>query len=83
MRFYKVDDSCGAVFCGTIAEAHATAKGGSFNKLYVEIEEVEVPTDKAGVLDILNTNPGELQFKALRKWCLTPRGGLQEEKPDA
>lgn len=91
MRFYKVDDTQKARFAPTLKEAQNLARDGysvegedgdpvalAFNRFDVIISEVEVPTDKLGVLVLLNTDPRECGFKVIREWELTPRGGLRE-----
>lgn len=88
MRFYRIEDKGSQqVFCGTLADAHRRAKdrlpgsGPVFDLFYVEIHEVEVPTDKRGVLTLLNDDPSTLDFKVLRRWDLSSRGGLHELQP--
>lgn len=83
MKFYRINDTALTSFAGTIAAAHKAAKSGHFNKLDVQIDEVEVPTDKTGVLQLLTDDPAKMEFKVLRSWQLTARGGLEEVKGEA
>lgn len=84
MRFYLIDDTHKFLYAPTIADAHKRAKdeapdqGPKFDRFDVSISEVEVPTDKAGILTLLNDDPGTWSFKILRTWELTGRGGLKE-----
>lgn len=82
MRFYHVTDGANRRYCTTLSEAHATAK--LYNRYFVEINEVEVPTDKENVARLLNAEGGHemsRQYGDARSWVLTPRGGLREVKP--
>lgn len=53
----------------------------------VIVEEVEMPTDKASLICLLNDDgDGDhlaLIFTTLRTWRGTSRGGLKEELPEA
>lgn len=80
MRFYCIDDTALSFWAGTLGEARRIAKSGTadgkkFMRDWVRIEEVEVPTDKAGVLALLNGT--ERNEKTLRVWSMTDRGGLR------
>lgn len=77
MQFYKLingEPDTDAVYYGVIKEAHNAAKESPY-RLLARIELVEVPTDKEGVLELLN---GSVPEKVLRTWRLTSRGGLLE-----
>jgi hypothetical protein len=74
MRFYYVSDTEHSVYCDTLTEARATAK--TLNIDWVQITEVEVPTDKENMRRLLNGSGGTEQH--LRRWSLTPRGGMRE-----
>lgn len=81
MRFYHVTDGANRRYCTTLAEAHATAK--LYNRDDVEINEVEVPSDKDNVARLLNADGGfEVNDPDARRWVLTPRGGLRELKEE-
>lgn len=83
MRFYYVSDTADRRYCMTLAEAHATAK--LYNRFDVEINEVEVPTDKDNLARLLNGEGGHemaRQYTGGRCWVLTPRGGLRELKEE-
>ena len=80
MKAYRTirDGFEGADYDGTLSDAHATAKTLQPRDA-VRIELVEVPTDKEGILALLNrmetvTNT----FTVERTWALTARGGLHE-----
>lgn len=62
----------------TLAEAHTAAKGyAGWQRDYVRIELIDVPTDKAGVLALLQGHSLD-DFQPVKTWKLTPRGGLRE-----
>lgn len=77
MRFYEVtkNGNCEG-FYPTQAHAHDHAKSVHTGKVY--IDEVEVPTDKDGLLALLNTPATARLFPTLRTWTLTPRGGMAQ-----
>lgn len=84
MRFFFVSDTVQHIYSGTLSQAHHLAKNGKqdgrpFRQDWVKIEEVEIATDKAGILALLNGVGGNEM--PIREWTLTPRGGLHEEKP--
>lgn len=79
MKFYHVTDTINQEWHGTLAEAHAYAK--KLSRFEVSITEVEVATDKAGVLYLLKHGT-PLQTSG-RVWVLTNRGGLKEEKDES
>lgn len=65
----------------TREEAHRKLKAAPRRgECYIDL--IEVDTDKAGVLAILNRDPDTNPFgKVLRSWDLTHRGGLRELSP--
>jgi hypothetical protein len=82
MQFYRVylqrpgGEREGNFHHGTMAEAHKEAK--AFQKedwRHVYVDLIDVPTDKQGVLNLLQRSYVE-PFPALRTWELTTRGGL-------
>jgi len=78
MRFYEVTYARAGsepAFYGTQADAHDAARGHP-DRARVYIDEVEVPTDKAGLLVLLNAPVIARLFPTLRTWRLSPRGGL-------
>lgn len=66
-------------FFATLADAHKAGK--RFHYMYGDlcITAVEVDTDKAGVLRLLN---GHIQREATRFWIFTKRGGIVETDRD-
>ena len=63
------------VYSATLKEAHDAAKQVA-SRIDARVELVDVMTDKASIVGILN---GESKlFELLRTWKLTPRGGLTE-----
>lgn len=62
----------------TLDEAHKAAKGyPDYDRPYVFVDMIDIPTDKAGVLDLLRGY--QIQDVApKRNWRLTKRGGLEE-----
>lgn len=75
MKFYQVDDKD---FFPTLGDAHDAGKlvEPSFRP-DVRIREVDVETDKAGVLQLLNKGTPVVSASN-RCWKLTQRGGLVE-----
>lgn len=88
MKFYKIDGLVGrslSPYCGTLSDAHEDAKKHAPEPVYrkdVLIQEVEVATDKDGVLKLLNEH-APLIRNVGRTWGLTARGGLNEIIVDA
>lgn len=83
MRFYRVTDgrtSGQPDYYPSLEAAHKAAKE-FFYRFDAEIIEVEVDTDKAGVLKLLNFEGG-VEAEQLRRFCLTPRGGLRPSEPE-
>lgn len=90
MQFYQVIESqtdehmASAVYAGTLSDAHAAAKviaGRIEDAVYrseIRILLVEIPTDKASLVDILNGGPLVHVKEAGRAWSLTNRLGLKE-----
>jgi len=83
MKFYHVeaaedDANQRGVWYATLSAAHKDQKGRwpAVFRPTVRIYEVEVPTDKDGVLLLLN-GIGE-GVKSGRVWTLSSRGGLAE-----
>ena len=63
----------------TLADAHHVARGYSASdRPFVYVEQIDVPTDKAGILDLLRGYSPTEDFPAVRSWTLTSRGGLRE-----
>jgi hypothetical protein len=80
MKAYRVirDGAERADYEGTLSDAHATAKALTPRDA-VRIELVEVPTDKEGVLALLNRPQTVTQtFAVEQTWALTARGGLRD-----
>lgn len=64
---------------GTKGDAHEWVKNNVGKAYWPEatITEVDMQTDKAGIVAALTGEPIET---VLRTWGITPRGGLKEEK---
>lgn len=83
MRFYELRENDGPVdgtFVGTFAEARAWARTKkashpSWDLCNLRVVEVDVRTDKEGVLACLAWRPIKTP---LRQWKVTQRGGLKE-----
>ena len=79
MLFYRIlPDTMGlgpACYKGTAAEAHVEAKALA-NRSDVRVELIEVATDKAGVLRLLNGVATIDALNVTQTWKLSPRGGL-------
>ena len=68
------------IFVGTMADVKtwlAAVKGSmqDWERAEVRVYEVDVQTDKEGVLAALNWTP---KYKRKREWKVTPRWGLKE-----
>lgn len=74
MRFYFASDTRNHRYCKTRKEAHDFAK--TLARFDAQIEQVEVATDAANLLRLLNEEGGTQVVE--RTWQLTPRGGLEE-----
>jgi hypothetical protein len=62
----------------TLSEAHNAAKGyQSADRDRIFVELINVPTDKAGILSLLQGYALD-DFKPDRNWKLTRRGALEE-----
>ena len=78
MRFYEAKDGkAGTITTATLDEAKEAAKALLEHSLYQDIvvDEVEVATDKANMVRLLNSDGGTHQY--LRQWGMTPRGGFR------
>jgi hypothetical protein len=65
-------------FAGTLADAKVEARAvPQALRSQVLAEEVEVQTDKAGIIAMLNSKP--LVIEVQRTWGITARGALVEE----
>lgn len=64
-------------YASTIADAKSWVKDNVTPKLRfaVRVAELEYPTDKTGILKMLNN---VAQPVLLREWSVTPRGGFAE-----
>jgi hypothetical protein len=83
MRAYRCEDTnieSPATYVGTTAESKDVVKAetGVFRH-NILVTEVEVQTDKEGILAILNCKP---IVKDLRSWRGTARGGLKLQGGD-
>lgn len=64
---------------GTRDEAHTAAKGyPKVNWPNVRVEQIDVATDKTGILSLLMGYDVSDQEPVTANWGLTPRGGLRE-----
>lgn len=85
------ENHAGARYFGTINDAHAEAKKlEPVWRCNVRICLLDIPADKAGLLELLNCGGPHrrslehgAEIKALRTWTLTARGGLKELTPSA
>lgn len=77
-------DAFEPTFESTLAGAKVTVKNlhDTVRHLCKDIivEEVDVQSDKAGLIAALNGNP--IVSEPLRTWGITSRGALKEEQPD-
>jgi hypothetical protein len=69
------------VYHPTLGEAHESARDTypKDRRSHISVQLVDVPTDKAGVLALLRGFQDE-DFKAIKQWGITPRGGLADEE---
>lgn len=66
-------------FEGTLALARKLARGvPQEDRFHVRIDEMELPSDKAFLLALLNRRAGVPAGAVLRSWVLSPRGALRE-----
>lgn len=81
MIFYELDvpGSEEDSFFATLADTHKAGREFLANYGDISIMAVEVATDKAGVLELLN---GRLSRTATRYWIFTKRGGIVETDSD-
>lgn len=70
------DDSEVRRYFATLKEAHTFAKNLPRDP-HIRIEQVDIPTNKDGILKILNVDLQPSDVTSLRVWGLTPRGGLE------
>jgi hypothetical protein len=64
--------------------AHATAKRlPSIQWEETFVDELEIQTDKAAIVALLNGHGPSGELVPKRSWCLTARGGLHEIAADA
>jgi hypothetical protein len=80
MKLYRTirDGFEGEEYSGDRAQAHGAAKTQQ-PRAAVRVELVDVPTDKAGVLALLNEDAtARSAFQVERTWALNVRGGLRE-----
>lgn len=77
MIFYKISGSGPSTYVGTLVLARKTAKGilDTFpeTRESIRVEEVQIKTDKAHMVTILNRDFDEL---VVQTWAITPRKGL-------
>ncbi len=85
MQFYRVIDISGTTvyqsepwFCATFdsTKEHFKKNWPKMYWDYVRVELVEIDTDKATLVLLLNKDP--VNTTVLRTWKVTPRGGLTE-----
>lgn len=95
MRFYMIDDGHKQRVEGTLTQAHKVARDGFevdnedgdkvkliFTRFDVTISEVEVPTDKESLVNLINygITDATVNLKTIRSWCLSDRGGLRSNE---
>lgn len=85
MRFYELKLGNGSpvdgTYVGTFAEARQWARKikqeqPAWDLPNFVVHEVDIQTDKEGVLAALAWRP--IKSEPLRRWKITPRGGLRE-----
>lgn len=76
-KTYREDEDLLVSYFGTRAEAKTSIKDKApkVREQYL-LEEVNVETDKDGVVKMLNGDP---DCSTIRRWGFTARGGLKEE----
>ena len=80
------DNHAGATYHGTLADAQAQGKKiEDVFRVNARICLLEIPADKAGILELLNHGgPHRARFneqvevKPMRTWSMTTRGGVKE-----
>jgi hypothetical protein len=80
------ENHLGATYHGTLADAQAQGKKiEDVFRVNARICLLEIPTDKAGILELLNHGGPHQRFVAhetalepLRSWSMTTRGGVKE-----
>jgi len=86
MHFYRIIREATGLetfieYRATLAAAHAHVKCDHAKRDYpdLRIELVDVPSDKAGILCLLNGQPefGTPVYEAIRTWAITGRGGIK------
>lgn len=81
MQFYRVtafEGDSDSTYTGEQAAAHTAAKVfPQHQREPVRIELIDVRTDKAGILDLLNEGE-RISHEVLRTWRLSPRGAMVE-----
>lgn len=79
MRFYLIDDgSVNIWYEGTLEAAKQKAKDGTRDLMFTRISEIEIATDKANILRMLNLEWDKLESQQVRVFEFTQRGGLKE-----
>lgn len=86
MQFYSIHsdhtnpNDKATAYAGTLGDAHAAAKrlthSGDIHFASIRIYLVELPTDKAGIVAMLNVTHVATDLN--RSWGLTARGGINE-----
>lgn len=77
MKFYELDDGEKAGWHGTQADAHAEGKKTPpVFRGAIRITEVDIGTDKDGVLFLLTTGAPKVRSRG-RVWKISARGGLR------
>ena len=84
MHFYRVileDPRGGAPLDynhhGTLLDAHNSAKKyAQRDQIFIEL--IDVPTDKAGILNLLRGYDVQSDFRPIKTWKINHRGGIVE-----
>lgn len=76
-KVYREDEDLLTEYFPTRAEAKASVKDKApkVREQYL-LEEINVETDKDGIVKMLNGDPDE---SIVQRWSFTARGGLKEE----
>lgn len=82
-RLVRITDETVLKYHGTRDDAHEDAKGHAPAYECYRIELVDFPTDKTGLLGVLNSvvegaTDNITGIEILRTWALSNRGGLKE-----
>lgn len=81
MNIYRVSHAANGyepTYYGTLKDAHVEMKKIATVNCKPWVDLIDFPTDKVGLLAVLNHNLVAAGVSAIRSWDLTNRGGLVE-----